>query len=886
MAEADPKRRKSLEELIERMEGGFDENMLDPLLESIYKEDEKGQPDPEPLPSESKVQPKEKKYRVIKMPGINSGRNSVAAALGSRIGSTFTAAARARRADQEAGGAEKDNLFYLKKAAAFNFGGDAIARTKGRFSRSPQDFQDPALSRDERFTAKVRPFLGADAPQKKEGENLGLGNKISKSIGGLSKAFDDWWTMKGDLTDEVTIEVNNTTEQTKEEIEENNKLQTENNTIQQKLVQVIQKQREDESAAVKEARMEAQQSMTRTMGYSFERDKEEKEEDDGGFNLLDFGLDLLDGGNWLGKGAKVGRRGMGRVVTRTALRLGGKKVAKSAAVKATQAFVKKAALGIMRPIIKRIPIFGGLIDFAVSLMLGEPVGRAAAKAVGATLGGALGTLIPIPFVGTVAGGILGDMVGGFLYDALTGGAPKDPTNSTPEVKEAAGAPTSFADQSGGLGSLDPEPEEKLASGAIIAGEAGPEAIIPLTSSEGRTAVDDAAKVDNSAIAAAPFMLGITRKVISKSGEVAGPIKPFYEQEVAPLERMFGVANFAVGSMLGKGLNRISNAAGKISIGGGGILDGLGSLLGSFFGSPAMAGTMSSGGFQGATLSGTAAERIGNDPEFLAEVTRVAQKFNIKEGDLLGLMASESGLDPKSDNGTHVGLIQFSADSARAVGTTQAALKSMTRAQQMKYVEKYFDHWNLPQGATAGQLYSVVFAPAYASKDNNAVLYSSPSAAYNSNAPLDADGDGNITVGEMGGRIEKKKAEFGIVDSGIRQQPPAQSPNANEQLPQAQPVTPVTNQGHQHDINPGPFQLVAPPPPVAEPPAPPPGVMPLPVINAKSLGHQVIPFNVGGVQGYTVKRQGFEGKMHTDTYDTRGNRYPSFQELHRARLQLQ
>ena len=51
--------------------------------------------------------------------------------------------------------------------------------------------------------------------------------------------------MKGDLTDEVTIEVNNTTEQTKEEIEENNKLQTENNTIQQKLVQVISKTKKE-----------------------------------------------------------------------------------------------------------------------------------------------------------------------------------------------------------------------------------------------------------------------------------------------------------------------------------------------------------------------------------------------------------------------------------------------------------------------------------------------------------------------------------------------------------------------------------------------------------------------------------------------------------------
>ena len=86
------------------------------------------------------------------------------------------------------------------------------------------------------------------------------------------------------------------------------------------------------------------------------------------------------------------------------------------------------ARGIMRflrPIFKRIPIFGALIDFAVSLALGEPIGRAAAKAVGAALGGALGSLIPIPGVGTIAGGILGDFVGGKIYDAMTGGEQKE-----------------------------------------------------------------------------------------------------------------------------------------------------------------------------------------------------------------------------------------------------------------------------------------------------------------------------------------------------------------------------------------------------------------------------------------------------------------------------
>ena len=81
----------------------------------------------------------------------------------------------------------------------------------------------------------------------------------------------------------------------------------------------------------------------------------------------------------------------------------------------------KLALKFLRPILKRIPIIGGLVDFVVSLAMGESLGRAAAKSIGATLGAALGTLIPIPGVGTIAGGILGDLVGGSIYDAVTGG---------------------------------------------------------------------------------------------------------------------------------------------------------------------------------------------------------------------------------------------------------------------------------------------------------------------------------------------------------------------------------------------------------------------------------------------------------------------------------
>jgi hypothetical protein len=100
-------------------------------------------------------------------------------------------------------------------------------------------------------------------------------------------------------------------------------------------------------------------------------------------------------------------KGLGRSANRLSLRMLG-----------------RAGTRVAKGIFGRIPIIGGLIDFAFSLAMGEKPGRAAAKAVGATVGSALGTLIPIPFAGTILGGILGDIVGGALYDTLTVNKPK------------------------------------------------------------------------------------------------------------------------------------------------------------------------------------------------------------------------------------------------------------------------------------------------------------------------------------------------------------------------------------------------------------------------------------------------------------------------------
>jgi len=186
-----------------------------------------------------------------------------------------------------------------------------------------------------------------------------------------------------------------------------------------------------------------------------------------------------------------------------------------------------------------------------------------------------------------------------------------------------------------------------------------------------------------------------------------------------------------------------------------------------------------GGF---TLSSHAKRRIGGDTQFLQLVRSYASKLRINPADLLGLMASESGLNPASDNGRHVGLIQFSSSSAASVGTTQGALKKMTRSQQMPYVYKYLRPKlsGIPGKVTAGHLYTSVFLPAFTKKPANFVVASRDGSLpvgypesrrwYSSNKGLDLNKDGRITIAELGKRIQDKKKEFGIhggsVESGL------------------------------------------------------------------------------------------------------------------------
>lgn len=90
--------------------------------------------------------------------------------------------------------------------------------------------------------------------------------------------------------------------------------------------------------------------------------------------------------------------------------------------------------------IKKIPLVGSIIDFAINYFIfKEPLGKAVLKAAGAGIGAWAGGLAAaaagsvIPFLGTavggalgaIAGGMIGDALGGLLYDLIVGGSKGD-----------------------------------------------------------------------------------------------------------------------------------------------------------------------------------------------------------------------------------------------------------------------------------------------------------------------------------------------------------------------------------------------------------------------------------------------------------------------------
>ena len=158
--------------------------------------------------------------------------------------------------------------------------------------------------------------------------------------------------------------------------------------------------------------------------------------------------------------------------------------------------------------------------------------------------------------------------------------------------------------------------------------------------------------------------------------------------------------------------------------------------------------------------GNMSKKVGSmklSKESCRQINDMSKRLKISPDNLKALIYSESSGNPQAVN-KHTGatgLIQFMPKTAQGLGITTAQLRTMSAEQQLPYVEKYLAKakrgagFSSDQPLSAGQLYALVFMPAKANKE---VMCSAGSKAYALNRGLDKNGDGIVTIGELGKRI--------------------------------------------------------------------------------------------------------------------------------------
>ncbi len=143
--------------------------------------------------------------------------------------------------------------------------------------------------------------------------------------------------------------------------------------------------------------------------------------------------------------------------------------------------------------------------------------------------------------------------------------------------------------------------------------------------------------------------------------------------------------------------------------------------------------------------------------FVRGVRVVAAALSTDPNFLMAVMWAESRLNPQAQNtrfplsgGFATGLIQFTPDTARALGTSVDALYHMSNVEQLPYIEKYFRPY-AGRLKTYFDVYAAVFFPAAIGKADTWVFETSRlsrSRIAAMNPVIDLDSNGEITVGEF------------------------------------------------------------------------------------------------------------------------------------------
>ena len=261
----------------QRMGEAFEKNLLGPLIKSIQDPDE----DTAPAKKREKVRTllsRKQRASAITVEKTPQG-NSLAEFLGAKVGQSFKMAAQARRADK---GLAKKPMFYLGKALTNQFGGDLVNRTKGYFSANPDDTQDPALSRSQRFAASIKPYMneqGPLPPPVQGPQRSGIPGAFDKVAAKLDEliALKKKKAEQSKVANEIQqIEVKEATE----EIKESNELKKKSVEIQKDFIAFTNEQKGDAKLLGAEDTAEERDPMADTAEVDNRRDDEEDEDDD------------------------------------------------------------------------------------------------------------------------------------------------------------------------------------------------------------------------------------------------------------------------------------------------------------------------------------------------------------------------------------------------------------------------------------------------------------------------------------------------------------------------------------------------------------------------------------------------------------------------------
>lgn len=146
--------------------------------------------------------------------------------------------------------------------------------------------------------------------------------------------------------------------------------------------------------------------------------------------------------------------------------------------------------------------------------------------------------------------------------------------------------------------------------------------------------------------------------------------------------------------------------------------------------------------------------------FFRQLKAVCERLQCDPRDMLGVMESESGVQPwrRHPSGTATGLIQFMPATLAGLGWSGGpeAFAKLSAEEQLSFVERYYRP-HVGRLDSAGRLYQATFLPGTLPNSTEETVIAAPAGphadAYRDNVVLDTNRDKQITVSDLTARVQ-------------------------------------------------------------------------------------------------------------------------------------